>query len=218
MAVRAIPEPTKGVIVVPKPPRGAKPTGEMTARGDPVWEHEIVMVARDERGVPVKDAVLDPKGEPRWRKHPTTGEALYPIEKVRRERRKRRFVLHIERNERGVATGMITKNYNFEPDPAERDRLERAAAKRDFQDRFAEAAVARGLSVDQLLDQVLGAAPEPAVKAAESDEAPETYPKMRGVGKWALSAEHEARWEAGEIQLFQGTKAAAQDAAAKLGD
>lgn len=213
MPLRMLPEPTKGVIPIPKAPRGARPTGEMTAHGDPIWEVEELVIVRDGNGRPVKDPVLDPEGKPRWRKHPTTGEALYPIERIRQEKQMRRFVLHIERNERGVAMGSVTKQYHFEPDPEEKERVARAARVREFQDSLAERAVERGVGVDELLDQLTGARNPPG--PAEEDA---SYPKMRGVGKWALSAEHEARYEAGEIKLFQGTKAAAQEAAAKLRD
>lgn len=217
MPIGTLPEPTKGVVPVPKAPPGATVVGQLPD-STPVYEMEFVEVVRNEDGSPAKDPVKGPNGEPMWVKHPTTGEALYPKLRIRKARRKRKFVLNIERNERGVGTGQVTLNFNFEPDPAEKARLEKAAKVRDFQSDLATRAVEMGLTVDELLARAL-APHQPAEAPGFSDPVaneppaadidPADYPKMMGPGLWALTPEHEQHWQADTRELFRGTKAEA---------
>lgn len=190
MPMAAPPEPTKGVIRIPKPPPGSRPAGQ-TAHGQPLYEREIVEDVRDENGNIVREPVLGPDGQPIWIKHPTTGAFIRQRMKNKTHERTQRFFIHVHQNARGVATG--THEIVEYTDQMEQE-MRQAGRRRDSAEYMAEVfarAQARGLSPDEVLDRL--DAPERAERAPQiiSEHKPDPdqkYPRWSGPKTgWELS-------------------------------
>ena len=103
------------------PPREAKPVG-IHSDGRTIYEMEKYDI---EASVQNKTPVLDPDTKnPKWRKHPTTGEKLYPVMQSNPVFSLVRFVL--ERSPRGH----VRMDQNFEGTAEERIRDAKAQGLR----------------------------------------------------------------------------------------
>lgn len=147
MGLKILPEPVKGVIRNPKAPEGSRVIGS-TDGGDVIYERDVqVLVGR---------RPLIRGGDEVWTKHPTTGEKLVQKMVNIYETKTETFTLNVERNERGVATGDITKNVLFMGDPEEADRLAMAELVSETQSTLAKRLVEEGISVESLIEAVKG--------------------------------------------------------------
>lgn len=186
----APPEPTKGVLRIPKPPAGSRPVGQ-TPHGETLYEREIEEDVRDANGNIVRDPVVGPDGKEVWIKHPTTGAFIRKRMVNRRQKRTQRFFIHVHRNSRGVATG--THEIVEYTDLMEQEMLQ-ASRRKDsaaFMEEVFARAQARGMSPDEVLDRL--DAPEKAERAPQptSQHKPDPdakYPRWSGpVTGWQLS-------------------------------
>lgn len=138
-------EPLWATETTPKEAKAAgwKRVGE-TEDGRPIWEESVVTV--------VDKVPLVVGGVQQYVK--AGGEIVK--EKLRNvtESVSRRFV------EEKLPNGGKFKNYDFEPDPAEKARIEKRRRVLEVQSSLAEKLVERGLSVDALLDAVAGGSDE----------------------------------------------------------
>lgn len=164
------------------PPEGAKPVG-VHSDGRVIYEMEIPDLTRIAKN---KVHVTDPEtGEPLYKKHPNTGEKMYPILKSVPFFRKQRFVLNRDGH------GNVYKHENFEPTPEEISHLAKLREKREFSERLADLAVERGISADELVLRMLGVSDTVSNKPGEvTIKVPEEeleYPHYRGGGHWTLS-------------------------------
>jgi len=152
------------------PPREAKAVGIHTD-GRTIYEMEKFDV---EATTANKTQVIDSDGEPQWRKHPTTGEKLYPVMSTESVFYTSRFVL--ERSPRGH----VRMDENFESTPESLARDAKAQKSREFSDKLAELAIERGVDPEAVIEKVMeeaGGEPEEAIP----------YPQHRGGGHWLLS-------------------------------
>jgi hypothetical protein len=152
------------------PPRESKAVGIHTD-GRTIYEMEKFDI---EATVASKKQVMDPDGEPQWRKHPTTGEKLYPVMSSQPVFSTVRFVL--DRSPRGH----VRMDENFEGTPESIARDTKAKKVREFSDKLAELATERGVDPEAVIEKVIeeaGGEPEEAIP----------YPQHKGGGHWLLS-------------------------------
>ena len=137
-----------------------------------------------------KTQVMDPDGEPQWRKHPTTGEKLYPVMTTKPVYRTIKFVL--ERSPRGH----VRIVENFEGTVEERDRDSKKKKAAEFSEKLAELATERGIDPEAVLQKVMEEA------AGEPEEAI-PYPQHKGGGHWLLSNGTTHRGNKEEAQIAE---------------
>lgn len=164
------------------PPEGAKPVGVHTD-GRVIYEMKIPDLTKIAKN---KVHVTDPEtGEPLYKKHPNTGEKMYPIMRAVPHFRIQRFVLQRDGH------GNVYKRENFEPTPEEISFLKKLQEKREFSERLADIAVERGISADELVLRMLGASDtvqnKPGQVTVNVPEEDLEYPHYRGGGHWTLS-------------------------------
>ena len=152
-------------------PRGAIPVG-VHLDGRTIYEQERFDIKAT---VDSKTQVLDPAtGKKKWRKHPTTGESLYPIMKTKAVYNTVRFVL--DRSPRGK----VSINPFFEGSNEERDADARKVKAREFSEKLAELAADRGVDPESVINKVME-------EAAGSVQDALPYPQHKGGGHWLLS-------------------------------
>jgi len=152
------------------PPRESHPIGVHTD-GRTIYEMEKFDI---EATTANKKQVLDPDGKPQWRKHPTTGEKLYPVMVSTPVYRTVKFVL--DRSPRGH----VRMDEHFEGTAESRTRDAKKKKATDFSDRLAELAAESGVNAEDVLAKVIEEAkgkPEEAIP----------YPQHKGGGHWLLS-------------------------------
>lgn len=96
-----------------------------------------------------KKVRLDEHGNELWKRHPTTGEKVYPLFRGETKYKKVRYVL----NEQPVSRS-VKKIYNFEPTPEELAELERRDAERDWQREFFRQAADSGLTPADVIAKI----------------------------------------------------------------
>lgn len=129
------------------PPQGAKPVGVHEATGKIIYEMQVLDIAA---GLAAKTQKIGPDGEPVFKKHPTTGEAVYPVFNNPPEiYRTKRFILN------GTQSQGVKLVENFEEsreDIAERTQRDKVA---NFTADLANEAVRRGFdSAAEMMDQL----------------------------------------------------------------
>ena len=169
------------------PPREAKPVG-IHSDGRTIYEMEKYDI---EASVQNKTPVLDPDtGDPKWRKHPTTGEKLYPVMQANPVFSTVRFVL--ERSPRGH----VRMDQNFEGTAEERTRDAKAQKAKDFVKELSELAADRGVDPEAVIDKVIEEAKGEPVEAIP-------YPHHKGGGHWVLSNGTTKRGNREEAELAE---------------
>lgn len=210
------PEPTAGVLRIPRPPQGWTQVGT-TPAGDPIFETEEVVLVRDKDGRPVREPIMDPATkQPAWIKHPTTGVAIR--QKMRNKTRveKRRYLLHVERNEKGFATGQHTKVPYTEDLARSIEIADHQKQVSRFNDELTSAAVSRGITPDELLNRILTIGGAVAEEEEIVDDSGAEWPLRYGKDLWYLSQEHRSACKSGETKGFRGTEDEARAEAARL--
>lgn len=175
----------QGIFPPLVPPDGAVPTGEVLPDGRLVYKRRKLDVQATK--ATAKQKVID--GELQWRKHPTTGEKLYPIMEQKPVFKDVEFILE------STHQGHVLIHENFRGTADERARDAAARAKNEFNDRLAALATERGISADELIvrlvEKVRPTAPgQVVVELPEDDEVMELdseYPIHNGGGHWTLS-------------------------------
>jgi hypothetical protein len=130
------------------PPRAAKVEGVFRQPGS-VHDQKIIyteVMADIEATKAAATTKLDHEGKEVWKKHPTTGVAMYPIRVAELQFRPRRYVLLGNNRFR-----QVKRVYNFEPTQAELDLLAQQDAERDFFEGFVKEAVKAGMTPAQLV-------------------------------------------------------------------
>ena len=157
------------------PPRGAKQVG-MTDDDRPIYELENWYDPHlsSKNKVPV----LDADGEEVWRKHPTTGDKLTQVMRIKPVYRTRRFVLE------GTRNGHVLIVEGFEATAATKKTNAKVAARQRFNDELAEIATEQGMSAGEFVRTILGRA---KVAVAEEIAGTEDFPVNRTGGWWLLS-------------------------------
>jgi len=146
-----------------------------------------------EATVASKTQVTDPDtGDPMWRKHPTTGEKLYPVMTTEAVFSTVRFVL--ERSPRGH----VRMDQNFEGTPEEKARDTKKQKANDFSDKLAQLAAERGVDPEALIDKVMEEAGGDPIEAIP-------YPQHKGGGHWLLSNGTSHRGNRQEAELAEAT-------------
>ena len=172
------------------PPRGSIPQGAHT-------DGRVIYLLKNrlDPRMTKKEPVIGPDGKPMYKKHPTTGEAQYPIMRAVAVYRDFRFVL--DRNGRG----QVSLQENFEPSKEELKKMQEARDRDVFAEDLAQEAVNRGLSASDVLDLLAGG------KKVPSGPPPDVqYPWDRKGGHWLLS----------DGSKFRGSRVAAEEAEAAL--
>ena len=153
------------------PPREARPVG-VHDDGRTIYEMEKFDL---EATVANKRQAIDPEtSEPMYRKHPTTGEKLYPVMVTESVFSTVRFVL--ERSPRGH----VRMDQNFEGTPEEKAADTKKQKASDFSEKLAQLAAERGVDPEAVIEKVMEEA------EGEPQEAL-PYPQHRGGGHWLLS-------------------------------
>lgn len=137
------------------PPRGAKQVGVHDDGGSGKIIYEMRVFDPDTTKANKRQKVDALTGEPMWRKHPTTGENVYPIMEIEPVFRNKRFILVADKN------GRVRMQENFELSPsdiAEREQLER---KHSFLEDLALEASKRGVTARELVNEIIGEVTEP---------------------------------------------------------
>jgi hypothetical protein len=145
----------KPLYATPAKDPSATRVGELPD-GTPIWEREFTQKVGEE---PV---VIN--GQPQWVMAGQT--PVKPRMRAVMASVKRRYVEVVQPN------GGVFRNFDFEPDPQEKARLERRQRVRETQEQLAEALVDNGLSVDALIGALKAEdAPKRRAKAdAKADE------------------------------------------------
>ena len=170
------------------PPRESKAVG-IHSDGRTIYEMDKFDI---EATVANKKQVMDPDGEPHWRKHPTTGEKLYPVMSNKPIFSTVRFVL--ERSPRGH----VRMDEHFEGSAEDRARDEKKKKVTEFSDRLAELAAERGVDPEAVIEKGIeeaGGEPEEAIP----------YPQHKGGGHWLLSNGTSQRGNRQEAELAEAT-------------
>ena len=147
------------------PPHGAKPVGVHEPTGKIIYEMEVLDIAA---GQAAKTQKIGLDGELLWKKHPTTGEAVYPIfNKPPEIYRTKRFILN---GTQGQAVKLVENFEESKADIAERTQRDKVAS---FTADLANEAVKRGFDsaadmMDRLFQDKLAVPP-----VAEANETPE---------------------------------------------
>lgn len=231
-----VPDPTRGVLRIPRPPAGSRLVGQ-TAHGYNLYERIIEEPVRDEQGRIVQVQLIGSDKKPIVVKDPRTGAEIRPRTRNKMRKRVQRFYIHVEANERGFATGDHTiVEYTDEMHQEVLAKGRRIEADGYSQQFFNEAAK-RGIPAQELLDKIMGSQPDSQLMElnvesdttdasaenqkfedeGEKDEGePETYPKRVGHGQYYLSPEHEAACLSGDDDVWRGKQADAIEAAEKL--
>ena len=153
------------------PPREASPVG-IHSDGRTIYEMDKFDV---EATVANKKPAIDPDtGKAQWRKHPTTGEKLYPVMTTEAVYSTVRFVL--ERSPRGH----VRMDQNFEGTAEEKALDAKKRKANEFSEKLADLAAERGVDPEDVLAKVM----------EESEGDPEEaipYPQHKGGGHWLLS-------------------------------
>ena len=149
------PQLAESVTKLPKmelvPPRGADVEGIFRQSGSPHNGRIIYTVVEvDPVATKATKAIkLDAAGNEVWKRHPTTGEPLYPMLKKTVTYRTRRFVLY------GQEVGRHVKMVeHFEPTAEELAALAQKDAERDFFAEFVREAAKSGLSAAQIVQKI----------------------------------------------------------------
>lgn len=133
------------------PPQGAEVDGVFRQTGSPhdgriIYTETVLDVAATKASARPK---LDANGNEIWKKHPTTGEAQYPILVKDTKWKDVRYILN------GQEIGRNVKRiYNFEPTAEELRELARKQAERDFMREFVSAAVDAGMSPAEVVAKI----------------------------------------------------------------
>ena len=152
------------------PPRGAKQVGVFDdgGAGKIIYERKVFDPDATKRN---KVQATDADGNPKWRKHPTTGENVYPIYEIEPVFRVQRFILSATRN------GGVRIQENFEPTVEELRERALQERKQTFLEELVDVAVSRGVTARELVDDIIGTAGEGAELApgleADVDQADE---------------------------------------------
>jgi hypothetical protein len=163
------------------PPEGARPTGEVLDDGRIVYKMRRLNLDKTAKN---KKQTVDADGAPAWRRHPTTGEKMYPIMTTEPVYEDVEFVLEASRQQH---VAIIT---NFRGTPEERASDAKRKQKNEFSERLAELATERGISADELVirlvERVRETSPGQVVVEIPDDREP-SFPKHKGGGHWQLS-------------------------------
>lgn len=133
------------------PPREAEVEGVFRSPGSAhhgriIYTQRVLDVEATKASAKIK---LDAQGNEVWKKHPTTGEAQYPMLVKETKYKDVRYVLHGQEIGRNVK-----KIYNFEPTAEELAALERREAERTWQETFFAEAAASGMSPAELIARI----------------------------------------------------------------
>ena len=200
MAVAPV-EPTMGVIRIPRPPEGSRAVGE-TPDGRTIYERTVRRL--------VNRVPLQIDGKDVWVKDRNGAPVKKQMRNVYKDEVEQ-FLLHVEVNERGVATGDHSI-VEYTPEMEQEIQMHgRRQSATDFRDAFFAEAARRGKTPNEVLDKMFEDAPAPEPRKATEI----AYPYMFAPGKWWLSEEHKAAYERGDAKYVKGDKEVALAAAAK---
>jgi hypothetical protein len=129
----------KGLDPKPIPPQGSKIVGQHED-GRPIYE----LREKTQIGKRIKKV----NGEEVWKKHQTTGEPMYPVYERIMGEKVRVFVLEPQHN------GNVLINENFQQNAEDKAREEERNRIAAFQSELAAAAIKRGLSAEDVLEQL----------------------------------------------------------------
>ena len=152
------------------PPRGAVPSGVHTD-GRTIFKLERYSLSKS---LATKRQKLDEKGKPEFKKHPTTGEKVYPIMVRDAVTEEIEFVL--QRSPRGKVS-LLQDFREREEDVVIREARVRTDA---FNTELTRLAVERGVSPESVINTIMQ-------QTDANAEAALPYPHHRGGGHWRLS-------------------------------
>lgn len=194
-------EPTKGVLRIPRPPEGSKPVG-MTPWKQTIYEREITEVVG-------KEPLKDDDGKTIYLKNPATGVPIKPKLRNIRQTRTQRFVIHVETNARGVATGDHTILEWTDERQRDAQQMGRRLQNQNYLEQIMSKAAEQGRTPEEVLERLFfepGEIEDQIADSVESESGPgevegfemdaeaekakadedEEYPIYMPVGRWKL--------------------------------